>query len=175
MAIPRTIRTKIGSVEERLARRVGSLEKDGNESASEGHRECDYLEWIARVTAHIPERGIKRCRCNVPSWGRNVMRGKGTISIKGVVILLTALVLQGTNWAAAEELTVMTRNLYLGADLTPAISAQNKEQFLPAMFDIMGTIESNNFPERAAAFAAEIWGRQPHSGGLQEGLNFTIH
>ena len=46
--------------------------------------------------------------------GENVMRGKGTICIKGVVILLTVLVLQGTNWAWAEELTVMTRNLYCG-------------------------------------------------------------
>lgn len=101
------------------------------------------------------------------------MRGKGTICIKGVVILLTALVLQGTN-SAAEELTVMTRNLYLGADLTPAIAAQNKEQFLSAVFDILGTIEFNNFPERAAALAAEIVEKKPHLVGLQEVLNFTI-
>ena len=97
-----------------------------------------------------------------------------TICIKGVVILLTALVLQGTNWAAAEELTVMTRNLYLGADLTPLIAAQNKAQFESAVFDIMGTIEFNNFPERAAALAAEIVEKKPHLVGLQEVLNFTI-
>jgi hypothetical protein len=102
------------------------------------------------------------------------MRGKGTICIKGVVILLTALVLQGTNWAAAEELTVMTRNLYLGADLTPLLAAQNKEQFVSAVFNIMGTIEFNNFPERAAALAAEIVEKKPHLVGLQEVLNFTI-
>jgi endonuclease/exonuclease/phosphatase family metal-dependent hydrolase len=104
----------------------------------------------------------------------NVMRGKGTICIKGVVILLTVLVLQGTNWAAAEELTVMTRNLYLGADLTPMIAAQNKEQFLSAVFDIMGTIVDNSFPERAAAMAGEIVEKKPHLVGLQEVLNFTI-
>lgn len=102
------------------------------------------------------------------------MRRKGTICIKGVVILLTALVLHGTNWAAAEELTVMTRNLYLGADLTPMIAAKNQEQFLSVVVDIMETIEFNDFPERAAALAAEILEKKPHLVGLQEVLNFTI-
>lgn len=102
------------------------------------------------------------------------MRGKGTICIKGVVILLTILVLQGTNRAAAEELTVMTRNLYLGADLTPMIAAENQEQFLSAVSEILGTIDNNSFPERAAALAAEIVEKKPHLVGLQEILNFTI-
>ncbi|HET7319215.1 MAG TPA: endonuclease/exonuclease/phosphatase family protein [Nitrospirota bacterium] len=102
------------------------------------------------------------------------MRGKGTLCIKGVIILLTALVLQGTNWAAAEELTVMTRNLYLGADLIPLIKAQTEAQFESAVFDILGTIEANSFPERAAALAAEIVEKKPHLVGLQEVLNFTI-
>jgi len=31
----------------------------GNDSISEGHREHDYLEWIARRTSHIPERGAQ--------------------------------------------------------------------------------------------------------------------
>jgi hypothetical protein len=102
------------------------------------------------------------------------MRGKEIIFIKGVVILLTSLVFQGTNWAAAEELTVMTRNLYLGADLGPALVAQNEEQFLAAVFNILGTIEYNNFPERAEALAAEIVEKKPHLVGLQEVSNFTI-
>lgn len=102
------------------------------------------------------------------------MRVNATIGIKGVVVLITALALQGPNWAAAEELTVMTRNLYLGADLTPLLVAQSKEQLLSAVSDIKGTIESNNFPERATALAAEIAEKKPHLVGLQEVLNFTI-
>lgn len=97
-----------------------------------------------------------------------------TICIKGVVILLTALVLQETNWAAAEELTVMTRNLYLGADLIPLIKAQTNAQFELAVSEILGTIDNNSFPERAAALAAEIVEKKPHLVGLQEVLNFTI-
>ena len=31
----------------------------GNKSISEGHREYDSLEWIARLTSHIPERGAQ--------------------------------------------------------------------------------------------------------------------
>jgi endonuclease/exonuclease/phosphatase family metal-dependent hydrolase len=68
----------------------------------------------------------------------------------------------------------MTGNIYLGADLTPLIAAKNKAQFESAVFDILGTIEANSFPERAAAMAAEIVEKKPHLVGLQEVLNFTI-
>jgi endonuclease/exonuclease/phosphatase family metal-dependent hydrolase len=126
-----------------------------------------YLDLRKEADMAIP----KTIRMKIGSVKGQLVR---TICIKGVVILLTALVLQGTNWAAAEELTVMTRNLYLGADLTPLIAAQNKAQFESAVFDILGTIEANSFPERAAALAAEIVEKKPHLVGLQEVLNFTI-
>jgi endonuclease/exonuclease/phosphatase family metal-dependent hydrolase len=102
------------------------------------------------------------------------MRGKGNIFTKGALILATALVLQGGNQAAAEELTVMTRNLYLGADLTPTMTAENQEQFFSAVFDILGIIEDNDFPARAQVLAAEIVEKKPHLVGLQEAYNFTI-
>ena len=84
------------------------------------------------------------------------MRGKGNIFMKGTVILLSALLFQGAVWAGAEELTVMTRNLYLGADLAPAMTAQDEDECVGAVYDILGVIACNNFPERAAAMAAEI-------------------
>jgi endonuclease/exonuclease/phosphatase family metal-dependent hydrolase len=102
------------------------------------------------------------------------MRGKGNSFMQGAVILLTALVLLGGSRAAADELTVMSRNLYLGADLTPAMTAQNQEQFFSAVFDILGMIENNDFPTRAQALAAEIVEKKPHLVGLQEAYNFTI-
>jgi hypothetical protein len=41
---------------EPLTLRLPRLRRRGDESVSEGHREFDYLEWIARLTSHIPER-----------------------------------------------------------------------------------------------------------------------
>src|SRR4030042_386932 len=42
-----------------LPRQRGSVPDHGNKSISEGHREYDSLEWIARLTSHIPERGAQ--------------------------------------------------------------------------------------------------------------------
>src|SRR5574341_997225 len=81
----------------------------------------------------------------------------------------------GVPAAKAQELTVMTRNLYLGADLRPVIGAQTAEEFLSAAQTALIQIAANNFPERASALAAEIAEKQPHLVGLQEVYNFTFN
>ena len=35
----------------------GTVPDHGEEWTSSGHRDYDYLEWIARLTSHIPDRG----------------------------------------------------------------------------------------------------------------------
>ena len=35
----------------------GTVPDHGEERVSPGHRDYDYLEWIARLTSHIPDRG----------------------------------------------------------------------------------------------------------------------
>jgi hypothetical protein len=35
----------------------GTVPDHGEEWVSSGHRDYDYLEWIARLTSHIPDRG----------------------------------------------------------------------------------------------------------------------
>lgn len=64
--------------------------------------------------------------------------------------------------------TVMTRNLYLGADLGPAIGAAD----LPAAFDAAGEIvndvDATDFPERAKLLAKEIAKAKPDLLGIQE-------
>ena len=35
----------------------GTVPDHGEEWTSSGHRDHDYLEWIARLTSHIPDRG----------------------------------------------------------------------------------------------------------------------
>ena len=37
----------------------GAVPDHGNDAVSEGHREYDYLDWIARLTSHIPEKGAQ--------------------------------------------------------------------------------------------------------------------
>lgn len=62
----------------------------------------------------------------------------------------------------------MTRNLYLGADLTPAITATSIPQVLAAGAQIFSTVQRTSFPERAVALAREIADADPMLLGLQE-------
>lgn len=62
----------------------------------------------------------------------------------------------------------MTRNLYLGADLTPAIAAPSLEALTAANGQILREVTKNNFPVRAKGLAKEIRSERPDLVGLQE-------
>jgi len=63
---------------------------------------------------------------------------------------------------------VMTRNIYLGADLGPAISAKGVEAFTAATGQILREVTTNDFPVRAKGLAKEILEKEPDLVGLQE-------
>jgi endonuclease/exonuclease/phosphatase family metal-dependent hydrolase len=71
------------------------------------------------------------------------------------------------------KLTVMTRNLYLGADLSPAIAAilsGDQNQVPPAVSQVWGAVQATDFTTRAKALADEIAGAEPDLVGLQEAV-----
>lgn len=70
--------------------------------------------------------------------------------------------------AKPRPVKVMTRNLYLGADLTPAIAATNVLELALAGTQIWNTVVATDFPERAKVLAYEIADADPDLIGLQE-------
>jgi endonuclease/exonuclease/phosphatase family metal-dependent hydrolase len=68
----------------------------------------------------------------------------------------------------ATEISVMSRNVYLGADLGPAIKAASTPDFIAANGGIIRQVEATNFPVRAKGLAKEILGKKPDLVGMQE-------
>lgn len=91
-----------------------------------------------------------------------------------ITLLLTAIItsLVFTASAGAKDLTVMSRNLYLGADLLPlAVYGSDKAnlpQFEVAAGGVWGNVEKTAFPTRAKALARELKKTKPDVVGLQE-------
>jgi endonuclease/exonuclease/phosphatase family metal-dependent hydrolase len=86
-----------------------------------------------------------------------------------LLVALAAVALAAPAAAAAKhEVRVMTRNLYLGADLSPAINATSPNDFIVKNGQILRDVDTNNFPVRAKGLADEIRSQNPDLVGLQE-------
>jgi len=66
------------------------------------------------------------------------------------------------------EAKVMTRNLYLGADLAPPIGAKSVGEFTELNGQVLREVTANDFPVRAKGLAQEILKKRPDLVGLQE-------
>ena len=78
-------------------------------------------------------------------------------------------------WPAAaagheRQVTVMTRNLFVGTDLTPIFSAPTLPALVGATTTAFLEVQATRFPERAEAIADEIAATRPDVVGLQEAV-----
>ena len=63
--------------------------------------------------------------------------------------------------AADRVVTVMTRNLYFGADLGPTITARSPSELVAAATRVFATVQATSFPERVHALADEVARKEP--------------
>lgn len=90
----------------------------------------------------------------------------------GVLLIAAPVVAAPPAQANSEKtVTVMTRNLYLGADVAPAVAAiasGDPSAIVGAVSEIWGKVRFTDFPARAEGIAREIATAQPDLIGLQE-------
>jgi hypothetical protein len=88
-----------------------------------------------------------------------------------LVLLLAVSVAPGSAQVLSEgkgNLRVMTYNVYEGADLTTAFSAQTQQDFVAAVSAILANVQATNPPARAVAIARQIGKANPTLVSLQE-------
>jgi len=93
-------------------------------------------------------------------------RGAAALFIAATVATSTAAVAAAT--PSFRTVTVMTRNLYFGTDLTPILQAQTQLQLFLAVGTAYGQVVASDIPTRAERTAEEIAATTPDLVGLQE-------
>jgi endonuclease/exonuclease/phosphatase family metal-dependent hydrolase len=94
----------------------------------------------------------------------------GLICALGVTLLPGAADAAGKGKKVGHTLTAMSRNLYLGADLSPALQATSVNGAVDASYQIEQQVHATKFPSvRAALLAGEVKKIRPDVLGVQEG------
>lgn len=119
----------------------------------------------------LPVTGSQRSTSNGFSEKRPVLLKRTLILLSVLLSAALADSARAEGERSARTLTVMTQNLYLGADLTPAIAAiqsGDPNQIPPAVSQVWANVQATDFPTRAQALAGEIERSRPDLIGLQE-------
>lgn len=100
---------------------------------------------------------------------------RAVLALVIAVLAATGLAAVPTAAHAGDSVTVMTRNVYLGGDITRPLNAiqglppeQQGPAFVAANTTLREIVDQTNFPLRAERLALEIAGTQPDLIGLQE-------
>jgi endonuclease/exonuclease/phosphatase family metal-dependent hydrolase len=103
------------------------------------------------------------------------MRAVRRLRIVALVVAALAATLAGAAGVRADDgttVTVMTRNLYFGADLSPVIAAPNQLAFVSAVARAYNTGLASDWSARAMRWAKEIAAAKPDLVGLQEAVEW---
>ena len=92
----------------------------------------------------------------------------GSAEVEPVATVSASASMSAAPASAGGVATVMTRNLYLGAELAPVLGATTEEAFLGAATAVWAMVNENDFSVRAVAIADEIARARPNVVGLQE-------
>lgn len=84
------------------------------------------------------------------------------------VLAACAVAIPAAPAMAGGDVTVMTRNIYLGADIIQLALPSTEAEFKTAASGMWKTVQATNFPKRAPALAKEIKSAKPDLVGLQE-------
>lgn len=84
------------------------------------------------------------------------------------ICALTGLIAPALADAAPVKLKVMSRNIYLGSELTSALTAPNQVELYEEAGKVWRNMQETNFVARARVLANEIEARRPALIGLQE-------
>ena len=99
-----------------------------------------------------------------------------TARLIGLVLAIGMVVsLQGPAFADERRpLRFMTRNLYLGASLTPIFASTTQEELIARASAAWAQVQASNFPARAERLADEIQAEMPDLIGLQEATLYRM-
>ena len=90
------------------------------------------------------------------------------VALIGALFMGLAAEAEAKKKPKAPKLNVMSRNIYLGADLGPILQAPDVNSAVDAGGEIANQVDATNFPLRAQALAQEILTKNPDLVGLQE-------
>jgi endonuclease/exonuclease/phosphatase family metal-dependent hydrolase len=95
------------------------------------------------------------------------LTGRSALAAAGLAIAAMALPV-AAEAKPGPKITVMTRNVFLGADLSPVIQAQGIAQAIDGAGTVWNEFQSTRFPDRALPLAREIKRSKADLVGLQE-------
>jgi endonuclease/exonuclease/phosphatase family metal-dependent hydrolase len=91
-----------------------------------------------------------------------------------LAIALALALVAGPRHTLASPVTLMSYNLYLGADLAPVLLAPSLGDFVVAVGTAYGNVQQTDFNLRANAIADQIAATNPHFIGLQEVTTWSV-